>query len=147
MGLFGFVAAMEVSTYLIVDVETYGVLGVEDGVVGENKSVRRVLHLGLGAELQISMSSTIETVVDAQVVVVTTTGSVHLGSQPGELELVSIGEDVPIRCWSSFYTEIYATLSLVAAAFAEGVGIEVLVGFAVVAVHEGKVQVTSGFDG
>ncbi len=146
VGIFSFVAAMEVSAYLIVDVETHGVLGVEDGVVGENKSVRRVLHLGFGAELQIGMGSTIETVVDAQVIVVAATGCVDLRGQPCELELVGVGEDVPIGCRCGFHTEIDAALPLVATAFAESVGIEVLVDLAVVAIHEGKIQVTSGFD-
>ena len=78
VGIFSLVAAMKVPANLIVDVEADGVLGIEDGVVAEDKSVRRVLHLGLGAELQVGISSFAEAVADAQIVVVATAGCVDL---------------------------------------------------------------------
>ena len=39
VGIFGFVSAMEIPANLVVDVETDGVLGVENRVVAEHKSI------------------------------------------------------------------------------------------------------------
>ena len=78
MGIFGFVAAMEVPINLVVDVETYGVFGVEERLVAEDESIGRVLHFGLGAELQVCVGVSAEAVADAQVVVVAAAGRIDL---------------------------------------------------------------------
>ena len=47
VSVFGLVAAMQIPTKLIVDVETHGILVVENGVVTEDKCIGGILHLGL----------------------------------------------------------------------------------------------------
>ena len=92
------------------------------------------------------MRALVETMADTHIVVVAAAGRVDLRGQPSELELVGIGEDIPIGCRSGLHAKVDSALPLVAAAFAKGVGIEILVGLAVVAVHDGEVEVASRLD-